>query len=364
MTCPNQRPYLSPKLIAINRCCVPVSELGPYAYICKLFFPGCIANDRFDWLTQFSRLDWQPVNQRNTLDLSNSSDFMDIVETRVSELIQKAQGKKTIISWSGGIDSSFLAVLFIEHGFDVEVYCTVDSITESPFLLEYFDYLNIKSVIAPRRQLWSRIEQERDYFLISGQCADQCFAFKVLNKYPDLYDLPWTDAVDRYIGIIEKDHELCFSYDRYSKDLIKSYLDSFGVKTWAQFCIFWNNCVKSNFTAYNDLLLADTAYLRQNHAAFFATPEFLNWGLIHNCLNLDFNYVESPLLYKPQMKAYLKSVLHTDYFDLKEKTPSEMFCATLRKFTVLDTEGFKQFENMNGFDKYQKLLTLYRKEGY
>lgn len=343
---------------------MPVEELGPYAYICKLFFPGCIANDRFDWLTKFSRLDWQPVNDRPTLDLNDNSQFMDIVQRRIEELKPQLDGKKVIISWSGGVDSSFLSVLFIEHGFDVEIYCTVDSITESPFLLEYFDYLNIKAVIAPRRQLWSRIENEQNYFLISGQCADQCFAFKVLNKYPDLYDLPWVDAVERYIDLTDSRTVLGYAYDYYSKDCIKAYLDQFQVKTWAQFCIFWNNCIKSNFTAYNDLLLADTEYLRSNQVAFFATPQFLNWGLINNCLNLDFNYVQNPLLYKPQMKAYLKSVLHTDYFDLKEKTPSEMFCATLTKFTVLDTEGFKQFGYLDTFEKYKRLLTLYKKEGY
>ena len=236
-----QKSSQSPKLIAINRCRIPFDEISPYSYICKLFFPGCIANDRFDWLTRFSLLDWQPVNHK--LDLNVDKQFMDIVQDRLDELIPKLKTKKVIISWSGGIDSSFLSVLFCEQGLDVEIYCTVDSVMESPFLLEYFDYLNIKSVIAPRRQLWERIEKEKDYFLISGQCADQCFAFKLLNKYPHLYSTTWTEAVDEYIKLINGDIELSFKYDHYSKDCIKNYLDQFEIKTWAQFCIFWNNCM-------------------------------------------------------------------------------------------------------------------------
>lgn len=351
-------------LIAVNRASVPFDEISPYSYICNLFFPGVIANDRFDWLTKFSLLDWAEVGQLKSFKAWKDQDFISLAERRCSAILSSIKNKKLVLSWSGGVDSTFLLVLFAERkpaDLELEVYCTVDSIHESPIILEYLDYLNIKSHIAPRRKLWECIEKERDYFLVSAQCADQCFAFKVLNQFPQLYTLPWQDAVEKYIDLIDRKER--FIYHKRSKEAIEQYVSNFGIKTWAQFCIFWNNCIKSNFTGYNDTLLATTDYLRENNLAFFHTADFLNWGLT-NAQNLDFDYIQNPKQYKPQMKAYIKSVLHTDFFDTKPKTPSYMFDSTLRVFSVIDTEGVRLFEPTDSFTKYRKLLTLYRKEGY
>lgn len=347
------------KLIAVNRAGVPFTEISPYAYVCGLFFQNTIANDRFDWLTKYSRLDWVRVNDyQSFLNFDPSTTFEQLVDKRFNELTKT--NKRIAIQWSGGVDSTFLCTLFISRIKDVAVFCTPQSIKESSQVLDYFKRNNVKPIIC--NSLWDSYSTE--FLYISGQVSDQCFSFKVLNQFPDLYDLPWVDAVERFIDY--KDLRFWYQWHTANKELIEQYCSQFviPIKTWAQFCLFWNNCIKSNFTKYNHRLLVPS-HLRSNDVPFFGTSDFLNWGLWNNVLGIKHNHVQNARLYKSQLKDFIKRELQNDSFDYKQKTPSYLFDNTLTNFTVFDTEGFKTFEPVQGaFEKYKVLCKHYLKQGY
>ena len=354
------------KLIAVNRVCLPFDELSPYTYIQNLFFQGNMCNDRFDWLAKYSLLDWNPLNEASSFFAYKEQPLKDLIENRLAYVFEKAKNKQLIITWSGGVDSTFLSLLLVSNKSkdqEIVIYCTLDAIKESPQVLDFFSKANIKVVVTPRLKLFDTIENQKDYFCVSGQVSDQCFSFKALNAYPELFSMSWLDAVDKYVEFLGLTDY--YKFQKHSKELIESHCSGFDlpIKTWAQFALFWNNRCKSTFTRLNHKLLSVDDYLRLNELPFFGTTDFLNWGLVHNLPRLV-NHIADPKEYKKEFKAYIRKVLGNDSFDLKPKTSSPFFSLMVDRFRVKDTEGYKTYQASNNFEKYYVLLDHYRKDGF
>lgn len=357
-----------PRLINANCVILPWEEYTPHTYIHGILFNGMLNRDRFDFLSRYSKLNWDPANAYNGfIQFNQSTKLEDLINDRLQLIINKAQveHKKIILLWSGGIDSTFLLCLFFSNlpkDIDLELFCTAQAFKDChPDILDFIRKNNITLKVVDGVNVIYGVEKEKDYICVSGHCSDQTFMFGGIFDYPELFSIPWQDAIAKYVRPTALDF---LNKHKFSKDIISSYLRSLPVPVdnFAQFCLFWINQVKTNGVAYANKLVAKTDYFRENEIPFFYDNRILDWGLWNNlpkCSKVDMG--RDIREYKTELKNYVVKVTGIESFMYMKKTKSHWYDTTRDIFTLYDTDGFKDFGFLPNAHKYNALLKMYAK---
>lgn len=363
-----------PQLICAYKVYYPDFEINPFGYLHKLLFQGMMASDRFDLVTKYCGLNYVVQNDlQQLLEFDQSLTLRDIIQKRAQYIVELAQrhDKKIVILWSGGIDSTFVALALLQAKSTDQVIELVFNDTAirdcNPDILDYFHKHNITMRYSNCNVIVNSVEsqyRDNDYICVTGTGSDQVSIMGVLFQRSDLLNKPWTDAVEQYI--VHNHWEQYFKTHKFSKQIIESELQKLplSINNWAQFTIFWNNAIKTNKIMYDNVLNASTDYYRNHEIAFFNDHDFLNWGLYNLLPRFENTNIEHDVTeYKAHLKQYMIDFTGIQSIKYMTKTMSRWHEMTNDRFTVIDTQGFKDFGTCSTFDKYNVLKQLYNCEG-
>lgn len=328
-------------------------------------------NDRFDFLTQFSKLNWQVQNELpNSSAFVTHADINDLINARANQILELASNlnKKIYVLWSGGVDSTCVVTALLKNRKDqiIELICTAESIKDNPSFALLMNKANIKLHILQWAKIQSFIEKSDDYIITNGWGADQLFGFRMLNQFPELYNADW--KLGAY-HIYKRNNQLNYYYlNRQSMSILDSYLSKVfptSIKTFSQVCWFFNFCMKWTFIKNVSTMEANGDYYATHNIPFFITNDFSNWA----CHRYDWfthnDYSVDPRLYKPELKSYAIEYTKDESFWLMTKKTSwnPMYeTVTDNRLTVIDSEGLKDYGIIEPNNKYNFLLTHYAKE--
>lgn len=357
-----------PKLIASYRVRVPLFEITPYTFIHRLFYFRCLMNDRYDFLTKYSLLDWAPLNEKpdNSV-FQKSICLQDEIDKRAQYIIERADNKKIYLLYSGGVDSTCVATALIKNkkpNTKIEILCTKESLEEYSLFFDFFKKEHIKVNVMEFKDIFPYVEKDKDYVLTNGWCADQLFGFRDINKYKDLFFKDWTKFASLKFEL--DGNKDIFPYFKDSIEIIREYLNTvfpYPIKNFAQFAWFWNHCCKLSYIRNTTSLEGHSQYLRENNIPFYNCQNMIDWS-VSNYDNFSNNFAQDTRYYKKPLKDYIIKYTKDENYRYKNKKTSwnPMYeKVTFNRLSVIDTEGFKYFGEIEQDKKYDFLLKRYNK---
>ena len=189
-------------------------------------------------------------------------DFIELIEERAKEL-----GEKTI-AWSGGLDSTMLASVYLKLGIPFKIIHTQDSINNCPLFYEYLKSKDIEMI--PKE----KIADFKEPNILSGWLSDLLF-YCEFQRYKQK-DLRRTNGEKRLIV-----PEECLT------DIHKLAEEKFGLDLKTEFDYFRFVTYCFSYTA----CLYDLQLESQNPTiiSFFDRPQFTDYAFTH--------FYENPILY-------------------------------------------------------------------
>lgn len=205
----------------------------------------------------------------------------EVVESRAKELL--ALGKRINVSWSGGIDSTF--VLFTlynlaEDKSQIKVYGTYSSVIESGYMFDKYIRDKIEYDIHVNKPLKNNYICPDDEIFVTGSMGNDIF-------YPDIIPTArdaWIKFKDPSIHNVKNCATV--SYKDILQDCTLEFLDSFikkaprkietlqDLRWWVFFCFNWYS-VKNNSYIGLDKSRADKIH------AFFGSDDFQRWSMVN-----------------------------------------------------------------------------------
>ena len=354
-------------LVAAYRVPCVTTECTPYMFVNRMYFYRFITNDRFDFLTKYSLIDWKPCGEAISPQVfSMSYDINELIDCRARELLDK--GKKIYVLYSGGVDSTTVVTALLKNKLrdeQVEVVGTKESVKENLFFADFLSKHHIPFHVLDWHNIMPFIESQNDYIVTNGWGADQLFHFGMASWRPELFNKDWVEGTK--IVYSERGQYDYWRYNANSIEILRDYLDHVfpaPIRTFSYYCWFWNFCMKYTFIRNVTSMEANTEYLRQNNYPFFITTDFSNWAASRWEWFLHNSYAE-PRCYKPELKAYTVDFTKDESFWDMTKTQSwdPMYeTVTKSRLTVIDDTGFKNFGEMDENCKYNIIMSHYKKE--
>ena len=220
------------------------NDFSPYKFINRLFSYQSITNDRWGWLTQFSNIDWQPLNEKPT-SLNQNIDIFDAIDVRAVDVTKKASSREIIVSWSGGVDSCCIVSSLLRNNNNnkISILLTRHSIEENPdFYYKLVDN-GIRSYVVQSDRFFDQLYERDDYIFVHGHCCDELFHSN-LPSCMTMLDLTsdWTDGVRTYMRRNFKMPQHIIDNYSMNFDLIRYYTDTVldkPIRTFADFMWFW-----------------------------------------------------------------------------------------------------------------------------
>lgn len=346
-------------------------EVSPYMFVNRMFFFRFATNDRFDFLTKYSLIDWEECGEQVDPKVFHSTyNVWDIIDRRAKEILDWAEreNKKIYVLYSGGVDSTCVAVALLKNRNKqvVELIGTKESIDENPVFYELMKKQKVTVHILQWADIYPFITKHDDYILTNGWGADQLHHYGATSKYPELFNKSWIEGTK---AIYEERGQLDYWLaSKQSIEIIEDYLDHVfpaPIKSFNYYCWFWNFCMKYQFIRYVNTLESDSEYHHSHNIPFFINKEFSDWGASRWEWYLHYNYNEA-LHYKPDLKAYTIDYTKDSNWWYKNKTQSwdPMYeRVNTSRMTVIDEEGFKNLGDIEQHKKYKLLLQYYAKPG-
>ena len=233
-----------------------------------------------------------------------SKSFEQVCLERLKEL-ESLQPFK--VMWSGGLDSTLILRLALDHKFDFEVYLSDASILEHPFLYRQLRKENIILHASSDITLDNKI-------ILTGELGDQIFGSDILM------DRKIKDVVDKNITEV-------YTY-------LKKYLTNYWATYWYNLIIstspisleyvydFWwwfNFNFKYQTVWFRGQMPFQTGPIfKRVHHHFFEGAEFQRWS----CSNLSIRRVSTMEQYKPQIRGLLAQLGDKKYAQNKKKVGS------------------------------------------
>ena len=346
-------------------------EVSPYMFVNRMFFFRFATNDRFDFLTQYSLIDWEQCNEQIEPHVFNTTyNVHDIIDKRAKSILDWAekQHKKIYVLYSGGVDSTCVAVALLKNRNKqvVELVGTKESIDENPAFYQLMQKQKVPVHILQWENIYSFITKNNDYILTNGWGADQLHHFGITSRYPQLFDKSWIDGT-KYI-YTERNQLDYWLANKESIEILENYLDHVfpkPIKSFSYYCWFWNFCMKYQFIRYVNTLESDSPYHHSHNIPFFVSKEFSDWGASRWAWFFDHKYSDV-LHYKPDLKAYTIDYTKDHDWWYKNKTQSwdPMYENVSRsRMTVIDEQGFKNLGDTDERLKYKLMLQHYAKPG-
>lgn len=266
-------------------------------------------------------------------DLSNfNKSYKDICIEHAKELIEHSKriGKPIVILFSGGIDSTVVAISFIlaaEGDYsNIKIALSPHSIRENPNF--YYEHIRGKFEMLPSESILQEINT--DYIMVGGEGNDQLFGtdiYKIFRDYAGISSLHEKYNENNIVpfltnsGLRENSAKLWFSLmdgqikatQRCEINTIKDFF------WWYNFCYKWQN-VYFRIPARSILRTPLTQeVLNNNYFQFFMTDDFQKWSM----LNPDKKVGDTWTSYKQHAKEFIFEFdRDEEYLKYKTKVPS------------------------------------------
>lgn len=207
--------------------------------------------------------------------------FNENVEKRCKELL--SLGKLINVSWSGGIDSTFVLFSLYHYAEDkdqIKVYGTYNSIIESGYLFDRYIKDNFEYTITTNPLQKYSYECPDDEIFVTGGMGNQLFYFE--TKYSEFRDsclkfknpdLTLSDMAEEPLEKIleESNYEFFYPAIKNSPRKIETLQD---MRWYISFNFTWNSVL------YNPYIQLDKPTIKKIHA-FFDTQDFQNWSIVN-----------------------------------------------------------------------------------
>jgi hypothetical protein len=210
--------------------------------------------------------------------------FYDVAEERALELL--SLGKPINVSWSGGIDSTFVLFTLYNNANDksqIKVYGTYNSIIESGDLFDRFIKDKIKFDIHTNLEYYENFNVPKNEIVVTGCMGNDLFYPGIKYGLRDTWmtfvntldpnanikqywDKPYTDVL--------REENLIFLNELISKspNEIETLQD---LRFWVSFTCNW-------YTTNTNRYIGIGSERSTRVFSFFNTPEFQNWSLFNN----------------------------------------------------------------------------------
>lgn len=305
-------------------------EVANWANIYELIGNNVTVIDRCNWLqTPFRFKSIFPM----PTDLNNfNKSYADICLERAHALIahSRAINKPIVILYSGGIDSTVVAISFImaangDHS-NIKIALNVHSIRENPNF--YYNHIRGNFELLPSESILNTITS--DCILVGGEGNDQLFGtdiYKAFCGYDSIsalhQDYNEANIVPFFIstGMTEKASRVWFSLmDEQIRATnlceIKTIKEFFW---WYNFCYKWQNVYLRIPARATTSSVMTPEFLNQYYFQFFMTDDFQRWSMLNSDKKIDQTWTS----YKKAAKEFILSYTNDEeYFMYKTKVPS------------------------------------------
>lgn len=247
--------------------------------------------------------------------------FLEIADARAKQLL--SLGKPIYVSWSGGIDSTFVLLSLYENAADksqITVYGTYNSILESGSLFDTFIKPNLQYDIHTNYVDCSlNYSGTGNNIFVTGNIGNQLFYPSTKHsKYRDSileFKTPYVGCIDHYANLDYQSvlTEGCVEF--LSPAIAKSPKKITTLQDLRWFVIF-------NFT-YNSVLFNQHQEVKNEHSriiSFFNTDDFQSWSFSNNDVPTKTGDWKDE---RWQMREYISEVLVDDFYSKnKQKSTS------------------------------------------
>lgn len=331
---------------------IPVTERDPLSIMCR-FMSGFFSRDRFNILNKYS-----PLRIINTTDplpkpFESTVSLSDIMDETAQNIIQKVNGGKIIVCWSGGVDStavvvSFLRNLPINGQKQLIVLGNEHSVLENKSFYHLLKNNNVSLILSDT--LVEDLKEEECTAITSGWCADQLFGSDIHLIDPSFYNKSPIEAIPAIwqkkfprSSISKESAEILFSiYKEYGKHL------GLEIEQFCEMAWLHNFGVKWTFISnFMDFKLFQSS--NENKAIpFFTNLDFQRWS-ISNFENIrKKNVFYEPGYYKRALKQYIYDFDNDgNYYSMKGKKNSWATIMEEPGIRVKTDQGIKLFDAVN-----------------
>lgn len=240
--------------------------------------------DRTGTIPHYLNVDGEksPIPTAQNFNLS----FAEVVEKRAKELI--ALGKPINVSWSGGLDSTFILFTLYHYANDksqIKVYGTYSSIIESGYMFDKFIKNNIKYDIHLNTSYLNNYKTiPHDEIVVTGAPGNDIFYkdigkpnMKSVNKYDawmifkdPVFNSVYTYADSPYDKVLaDSNLEFLEEFIKKSPRKIETLQD---LRWWVCFSFNWYT------TLYNSSIGVGWDTVKKTHA-FYNTVDFQLWSM-------------------------------------------------------------------------------------
>jgi hypothetical protein len=288
--------------------------------------------------------------------------YAEVCIDRARELIahSKRIGKPIVILFSGGIDSTVVAISLIlaaegDHS-NIKIALSTHSIRENPNF--YYEHIRGKFETLPSESILQEITS--NYIIVGGEGNDQLFGTDIYKAFRDYagigllhenYSENNVVPFFRHSGLSEQSAKIWYSLmaeqiQATQRCEIKSVKDFFW---WYNFCYKWQN-VYFRIPARSILRTPLTQDILDNYYfQFFMTDDFQRWSM----LNPDKKVEDTWTSYKFHAKEFIyEFTKDEEYFKYKTKIPSLINIFRKRTSANGIDENYQVVDNIDPEDYY------------
>lgn len=296
-----------------------------------------------------------------------SKTYEQVCSERVHELLQNQArlGRKIGILYSGGIDSTMVAVSFLkvlgpkEFKEKVTVFLNKDSVNENPNF--YYDHLRKVSHFESSENLRNLFDGS--HLIVDGEFNDQLFGSDLLLEFikRDGEQIIHKKLTREFVQSVFLLAEMNPSYAELWTDLMMEHIrlqKVTEVNSVSQF-FWWINFIFKWQAVYFRILLRVTpkqrhlvnaAFLNDHFLHFFNTLDFQRWSVVNPDLKIKNNWKS----YKWQAKEVIYEFnKDAEYRDQKVKMGSLKGLFQQANNSIAMTSAYRFLNEINGQDYYQ-----------
>jgi len=343
-------------------------EVKNWAEIYKLITSDVNVIDRCGYLTM-------PFNFKSIFsmptDLSNfNKSYKEVCLERAQALIEHSKkiNKPIVILYSGGIDSTVVAISFMlaANGdySNIKIALNTYSIRENPKF--YYEYIRNKFEMIPSETVIQNISD--DYIIVGGEGNDQLFGTDLYKKFrdyasiEDLYQTYNQTNITNFFKIAKMSDRSAMLWYSVMDEQIRN-TQRCEITTIKDFLWWYNFCYKFQHvyfriparSATKDIINAD--FLNTYYFQFFITDDFQKWSMLNPDKKIDQTWVS----YKKAAKEFIYEITKDeDYYLHKTKIQSLMNITRKRIMPEGITSEYEIIKNLNPEDYYNSQNSFIR----
>lgn len=279
--------------------------------------------------------------------------FAECCDESAIKVLQEAESKQVLLSWSGGIDSTIMLTAILRNGYDsnkhkIKILCDSASVKEYVWF-----FYNVILQKFETQHIDRSGSYNEDTIVYTGDLGDQVFgsemATTMIPKYGgDFIYKPYKDGMYQFYGDTKGDN---------GKRIFEHYLPvvdyaPFKIDTIFDFIWWWNFSQKWQHCKIRQLMWGSLSKLKYhyNNRSFYDTDNFQLWSIF----NQDKKIGKTLESYKLIGKEYVVEYTKDNNFLKKPKVSSISTKRHNPSCYMLD-------ENYNPIFDYEQYINLNRK---